>query len=163
MSAPSSRRNVSSSSSFRPSGISPRFTTPTGPVGKDRIHGGSECTCPDLGPAFSPPPSPPVEAVRSLAPTRTPPPAVEAVARSSSRPSLRCLSRETGTQPSLYLADINGRDILAAVSRCLQTLSDRFDPRDHEPLRLAVGVSVQSVCKAAKLKLLQAPLQTRHF
>ena len=46
------------------------------------------------------------------------------------------------------------------VSRCLQTLSDRLDP---EPLRLAVGPRGQSLCKAAKLELLETPLQTRHF
>jgi hypothetical protein len=63
----------------------------------------------------------------------------------------------------LYFADVNGRHVLAAFPRCLNALAYRFDPRDHEPLRLAVGLRGQPVCKAAKLKLLKAPLQTRHL
>jgi hypothetical protein len=60
----------------------------------------------------------------------------------------------------LYFADVNSRHILAAVSRCLQTLSNRFDPRDQEPLRLAVGLLGQSMCEAAVLQLLKSRLQT---
>ena len=41
-SAPCSRRYCSSSRAFRPTGISPKFTTPTGPVGK-RPHSRRIC------------------------------------------------------------------------------------------------------------------------
>jgi predicted phosphoribosyltransferase len=39
-------------------------------------------------------------------------------------------------------------------------MANRFDPFHQEPFGLAVGLSVQSVCQAAKPKPLEAPLQT---
>ena len=95
-------------------------------------------------------------------PTRIPPPVFEAVERSFSR-FLPSDIFEDSAKPCLYLCGINGRHILAAISRCLQTLPDRLDPRHHEPPRLAIRLGGQSVCNAAKLKLLKPQLQTRHF
>jgi hypothetical protein len=73
---------------------------------------------------------------RSPVPSRTPPQAVEAVERSSSR-FLPSHVFEDSAKPCLYLAGVHGGHILAAVPRCLQTLSDRFDPRDHDCLAIS--------------------------